>query len=295
MEPALIEKKYRRRLQLTRFLNAYLPLSIMRFLINKSVNRVHLPADVTREEIFADTVRCEWLKPQKHSEKQVLLYLHGGGFILGLTSLHLEMIAYLVQKMGIPSLVVDYRTAPKYPFPGALDDCVQVYRWLIRQGYKPKNIVFAGDSAGGNLTITSLMKLRDDGDPLPAAAACLSPVADMAKKKNTYSIKYDPVLHPRAGKRYNRAYIGKSNPKDPLISPVYGSLKELPPLLIHAGENEVLKDDAIQIEQKAKNSGVNVQLEVFPGMWHVWQIYHELPQTIDSLDKICDFFNSYLN
>ena len=295
MEESLAEKKVRKNLRFIRLLNAYMPLYLMHFIINKTANRVKMPAGVTREEIYADNVRCEWLKPQNHSEDQVLLYLHGGGFILGLTSLHLEMIAQLVLKMDIPSFIVDYHLAPKYPFPAALDDCVTAYRWLLKEGYKAGNIVIAGDSAGGNLVITSLMKLRDDGDPLPAAAACLSPVADMSKKKENYTNRYDPVLHPRAGKRYDRAYVGNNDPHDPLISPVYGNFFKFPPLLIHAGENEILKDDAIQIEQKAKEEHVNVQLEVYPRMFHVWQIYPSLPQTKDSLDKIATFLKRHLD
>ena len=129
-----LSKKFRRQLRITRFMNAYLPLSFMRFIIKKSVNRVKLPEGVTREEIITNGVRCEWLIPQNYSQDQILLYLHGGGFIIGLTSLHLEMIAYLVTKIGIRSLVVDYQIAPEHPFPASLDDCVNAYKWLIAEG-----------------------------------------------------------------------------------------------------------------------------------------------------------------
>lgn len=295
MVPTSNEKKIIKRLRFIRLMNAYLPLSIMTFIINKSANRVKLPAGVIEEEILADNVRCLWLKPQHHSKDQVLLYLHGGGFILGITSLHLRMIAYLVQKMSLPSLVVDYRLGPKYPFPGALDDCVKTYRWLLKEGYKAENIVIAGDSAGGNLALTSLMKLRDDEDKLPAAVACLSPVGALTGNRDGNKVKYDPVLHPRAGKRFNQGYLGNNDPHNPLISPIFGNLKEFPPLLIHAGENEILRDQAVQIESKAKESGVDVHLEIYPRMFHVWQIYPSLPQTMDSLDKVSKFLKSHLN
>ena len=289
-----LNKKFRRQLRITRFMNAYLPLSFMRFIIKKSANRVKLPEGVTREKIIVNGVRCEWLTPQNYSQDQILLYLHGGGFIIGLTSLHLEMIAYLVTKMKIRSLVVDYRIAPEHPFPASLEDCVNAYKWLMANGYKAENIVIAGDSAGGNLALTSVMKLRDEGEKLPVAVACLSPVGDMAKRKDAYQKRYDPVLHPRASKRYNRAYIVNNDPLNPLISPNYGSMKNFPPLLIHCGENEILKDDAIQIEHNAKESGVDVQLKIYPGMFHVWQIYHTLPQTKDSLDEVIAFLTAYL-
>lgn len=265
----------------------------MQFVIRKSANRAKLPNGVKREKIDIDTVRCEWIIPEDFAEDKVLLYLHGGGFILGLTSLHLEMIAHLSQKLGFRILVVDYRLAPKYPFPAPLDDCVTTYRWLLQQGFKPEKVAIAGDSAGGNLTLTSLMKLRDEGDKLPAVAACLSPVANLTKRE-TSTITYDPVLHPRARKRFDISYIKNNDPKNPLISPIFGELKDFPPMLIHAGEIEILKDDAIQLEQKARQEGVNVQLEIFPGMWHVWQIFLSLPEAIDSLDKIASFLKEYL-
>ncbi len=121
-------------------------------------------------------VPAVWFIPQNSPQDKALLYLHGGGFIFGLSQPHLEMVAYLAQKLGLRTLVVDYCLAPEHPYPAPLDDCVTAYRWLLKQGLSARNIVVAGDSAGGNLTITMLMKLRDCGDRLPAAAACLSPV-----------------------------------------------------------------------------------------------------------------------
>ncbi|MBI5962839.1 MAG: alpha/beta hydrolase fold domain-containing protein [Chloroflexi bacterium] len=131
---------------------------------------------------------------------QVLLYLHGGGFVFGLIPPHLQMGAYLAQKMGMRILMVDYRLAPNFPFPAALDDCVTAYLWLMKQGILTQNIVVAGDSAGGNLTVTMLMKLRDSGNSLPAAAACLSPVTDLTPKDNLRKGFKDPLLPPKAVK-----------------------------------------------------------------------------------------------
>lgn len=293
MKSPPIKKEYRRQLRTIRFLNAYLPISLMQFIIRKSANRVKLPEGVKREKVVIDNVRCEWITPEDYAEDKVLLYLHGGGFILGLTSLHLEMIALLSQKLGFRILVVDYKLAPKYPFPAPLDDCVTAYRWLLKNGFKSENVAIAGDSAGGNLVITSLMELRDDGDKLPAAVACLSPVANLTKRTKS-TVKYDPVLHPRARKRFDRSYVRDNDPTNPLISPIYGELHDFPPILIHAGEIEILKDDAIQIEQKARQEGINVQLEIFPGMWHVWQIFLTLPEAMDSLDKISTFLKNHL-
>jgi epsilon-lactone hydrolase len=288
------ERNIRALLPIIRFMNAYLPLSLARWVITQSAARVRLPAGITREAVSVDGVPCEWLIPQNSSKDQALLYLHGGGFVMGLTSLHLEMVAYLAQKLGIRVLMVDYRLAPEYPFPAALDDCVTAYRWLLKQGISAHNLVVAGDSAGGNFAVTTLMKLRDSGDPLPVAAACLSPVADMTDRSDVFGTVYDPVLHPRAARIYNQAYVAGKDARNPLISPVFGDWHGLPPLLVHAGDDEILRDDAVRIAELAKAAGVDVRLEIYPRMWHVWQIYRALPQTIQSLDDIAQFLKAHL-
>jgi len=294
MTPTPIESKIRAGLPFIRFLNAYLPLSVTRWLLKRGIASMRLDAGVTQEAVIADTVPCTWIIPKNDPRDQALIYLHGGGFVYGLTPPHLQMGAYLAKKLSMRILMVDYRLAPDYPFPASLDDCVAAYRWLLKQGISAQNIVMAGDSAGGNLTITSLMKLRDNGDPLPLAAACLSPVADYTNKGDRHKQVKDPLLHPRATKFYNRSYIAHNDPRNPLISPVFGDWHGLPPLLVHAGEDEFLREDAIRIASSAKAAGVDVQLEIYPRMWHVWQINLALPQAVQSLDTIAQFFRSHL-
>ncbi len=289
-----LERKIRTGLVFIRFLNAYLPLPITRWLLNQSLPRVRLDAAVTRAAVSAQGVACEWLTPRDGRADQVLMYLHGGGFVYGLTPQHLQLGASLAQKTGMRVLMVDYRLAPEYPFPAALDDCVAVYRWLLGQGIVARKIAVAGDSAGGNLTITTLMKLRDSGDPLPAAGVCLSPVADLSDRAEPEPARKDPLLHPRAVRFYNRAYVADNDPHNPLISPVFGRWHALPPLLVHAGEDEMLRPDAVRIEALAKAAGVEVRLEIYPRMWHVWQIFPELPQTAQSLDDIAGFIRTHI-
>ena len=195
--------------------------------------------------------------------------------------------------------MVDYRLAPEHPFPAALDDCVTAYRWLLKQGVSPRNIVVAGDSAGGNLTITTLMKLRGNGDPLlaaalPAAAACLSPVTDLSARDDLGNGFKDPLLPRKAMQFYARSYVGNQDAHDPLISPVFGDLRGLPPLLIHAGEDEILRDDAVRLTSRAQSADVDVRLEIYPRMWHVWQINLALPQATQSLDDIAQFLKAQL-
>jgi acetyl esterase/lipase len=289
-----IERKARAGLPIVRLMQVLLPLPVSRWLLKQGMTRVQLDVDVTREAVSAEGIPCEWVIPQTSTTDQVLLYLHGGGFVLGLTPPHLQIVAHLVKKMGIRALMVDYRVAPEYPFPAALDDCVTAYRWLLRQGISAWNIVLAGDSAGGNLTITSLMKLRDNGDPLPAAAACLSPVTDFTNKDKQHQGFKDPLLPPKATRFYNKSYVGQNDARDPLISPVFGDLGGLPPLLVHAGEDEILSDDAVRIANLAKSVDVDVHLEIYPRMWHVWQINLTLPQAIQSLEDIAQFLKAHL-
>lgn len=289
-----IERKARAGLPVLRFMQAYLPLPVAYWLLKRSLANVRLDFDVTREVVSADGVPCEWIIPPDSSTDRALLYLHGGGFVYGLTPPHLQMAAYLAQKMGTHILMVDYRVAPAYPFPAALDDCVTSYRWLLKQGISARNIVVAGDSAGGNLTITSLMKLRDDGDPLPAAAACLSPVTDLSNKTNLGKESKDPLLHPKAVNFYHKAYGAHHDPRNPLISPVFGNWRGLPPLLVHVGEDEILRDDAVRIASLAKAVDVDARLEIYPRMWHVWQFNLSLPQAVQSLDDIAQFLKAHL-
>lgn len=206
MTSSSVERKIRAQLPIIRFLQTYLPLPVSSWLIRQSLTRAKLAADITHETVSANGVPSEWLTPKNRSKDQALLYLHGGGFVFGLTYLHLEMVAHLAQKIGIHALVVDYRIAPGHPFPAPLEDCVTAYHWLLKQGISAQNIVVAGDSAGGNLTITTMMKLRDNGDPLPAAAACLSPVADLSSNRdNPLKGHDDPLLSPKAIRIYNKS------------------------------------------------------------------------------------------
>ena len=254
-----------------------------------------MDTDLTHESISAAGVPCEWVIPVNCPKDRVLLYLHGGGFVFGLSPLHLVMVAYLAKKMNTLALLVDYRLVPEHPFPAPLEDCITVYHWLLKQGFDADHIVVAGDSAGGNLTITAMMKIRDEGGPLPAAAACLSPVADLSPERPAQPSGFkDPMLSPRSVDFYNRSYLAGNDGHNPLISPVFGDWHNLPPLLVHVGGEEILRSDAIRIEEEAKAAGVDVHLEIFTHMWHVWQLYLNLPQAKQSLDEIAGFLKSHL-
>ena len=287
------ERRARAILPVLRFMQAHLPLPIAHWLLRQSMARVRLADGVTREAVSAEGVSCQWVLPRNHPADPVLLYLHGGGFVFGLTPPHLRMGAYLALKMGVRILMVDYRLAPKHPFPAALDDCATAYRWLLKQGLPARKIAVAGDSAGGNLTLALSMKLRNAGDPLPAAAACLSPATDLTQEHARPGYR-DPLLPRKATRFYTQSYVGNHDPHDPLISPLLGDLRGLPPLLVHAGEDEMLRDDAVRLEERARAASVDVRLEIYPRMWHVWQINLALPQAVQSLDDVAQFLGSFV-
>lgn len=294
MTPSSAESKVRKQLRVIRFMQAYMPRRLTGPLNKMGLSRAHLPEGVTRGAVSADGVPCEWVIPRGSPSDRVLLYLHGGGFVFGQTVLHMEMMGYLAPKAGVRSLMVDYRVAPRDPYPAALDDCVAAYRWLVKQGIPAANIVVAGDSAGGNLAITTLMRLRDCGEALPAGAVCLSPVTDLSGEGHVSRDYKDPVIHPKAGKYYNKSYLAGSDPHNPLISPVFGDWRGLPPLLIHAGEDEILREDAVRAAELAKAAGVDVRLEIYPRMFHVWQIYPGLPEARQSLDDVAQFVAAHV-
>lgn len=289
-----VEQKIRQGLPVVRFFQSYLPPTAANWLIRRGMARLRLPADISRETVSADGVPCERLVPADAARDRVLLYLHGGGFVYGLTPPHMTMVAQLVRLMKIPAVVVDYRVAPTHPFPAALDDCVTAYRWLLKQGWRAANIVLAGDSAGGNLAITTMMRLRDSGDALPAAAACLSPAADLSEKTSVGPAYNDPLLPARAIAMYRRSYVAGNDARNPFISPVFGDWRGLPPLLVHVGEDEILRDDAQRIADLGRVAGLDVRLEVYPRMWHVWQLNLELPEAAHSLADIAQFLRSHL-
>jgi acetyl esterase/lipase len=289
-----VERKIRASFPVIRLMQGFIPLPLSRWFIRRSLAQAQMHAGVTRQAVSAEVVPCQWVISPDSQGERALLYLHGGGFVFGLTHLHLQLGAALAQKLGMRVLMVDYRLAPDHPFPAALDDCLAAYRWLLDQGILPQNIVVAGDSAGGNLTLTTLLKLHQCGDPLPAAAACLSPVTDLTAKGHQRQGFKDPLLPSKATKFYSQSYTGNHDPHDPLISPVYGDLHGLPPLLVHVGEEEILREDAIRITDSARAAGVDVRLEIFPRMWHVWQLFLDLPQATQSLDDIAGFFEAHL-
>ena len=178
-------------------------------------------------EVIND-VPVEWLTPAHVNSDFVILYLHGGGWTLGWKNNHRTLVAFICKAASCRALAVEYRLAPENPFPAALVDCLSVYHWLINHGTRPDQIVFAGDSAGANLALTTVMSLRDSNDPLPAAIVCISPMTDLTGSGATFYSQKDALLTPRFALTMASLYYGEHDPQSPLISPLFGDLSGFP-------------------------------------------------------------------
>jgi epsilon-lactone hydrolase len=249
--------------------------------------------DVNCEPVDAGGVKAEWIVPPNATPDRVILYFHGGGYVMGSINTHRAMVARIARASQARALALDYRLAPEHPFPAAVEDATAAYRWLIAQGYKPGKIVVAGDSAGGGLVLAALIALRDAKAELPACAVPISPWTDMegtGASMKTNAAK-DPMVAPSGsnGGLFNmaKAYIGSADPKNPLASPLHADYKGIPPLLIQVGGTETLLDDSTRVAEKAKAAGVKVDLEVWDEMIHVWHVFAKLlPEGQQAIDRI---------
>ena len=252
-----------------------------------------IPPEVKVERVTAPVAPAEWLRPPSAEAGRVVLYLHGGGYVIGSPRSHRHLAAAIAGAAGASALSLDYRRAPEDPFPAAVDDAVACYRWLLEQGIAPGRIVIAGDSAGGGLTVATLVALKDARVPLPAGGVCISPWVDLTFSGASYETKAaaDPIVRRPGIGEMARAYLGKTDPRTPLASPVFADLRGLPPLLIHVGSDEVLLDDAVQLAERAKAAGVSATLEVWDRMIHVWHWFlpmlEEADTAIQGIGRFC--------
>ena len=227
---------------------------------------------VTIKPAQGPEIAAEWLEPPAAREGAALLYLHGGGYVIGSPRSHRHLAAALARAAGAAALLPEYRLAPEHPFPAAVEDAVAAYRWLLERGAQPGRVMIAGDSAGGGLTVATLLALRDRGLPPPAAGICISPWVDLTCAAPSYRTKAasDPIVTGEGVGMMAKAYLGGTDAKTPLASPLFADLAGLPPLLVQVGSEEVLLDDAVGLAERAKAAGVAATLEVWPDMIHVW-------------------------
>ncbi len=246
---------------------------------------------VTTAAVDAGGAKAEWVIPPTDSGR-VVVYLHGGGYCIGSLASHRSMLTHLAAAASARVLAVDYRLAPEHTYPAALDDAVTAYRWALDQGVDPARAVIAGDSAGGGLTVATLVALRDAGVALPAAGVCLSPWADLTQSGSTLQEKAaeDPMVRAEDLDRWSKMYAGDADRASPGISPIFADLAGLPPLLIEVGTSEVLLDDARRLAERARAAGVDATLTTAEDMIHVWHFFAgSVPEADEGILRVADF------
>ena len=253
---------------------------------------------VSCEGVSAGGVNGEWIAPTGAPQDKAILYFHGGGFRLGSVSSHRDLIARIADASGCRVLAINYRLAPEHRFPAQLEDALAAYGWMLEQGLRPDNIAFAGDSAGGNLVLAAMLSLRERGPPLPVAGVLMSPWTDLSATGASYLSRADAdPIHARPMiLALAKNYLGESgDPCHPLASPLYADLANLPPLLIQVGDRETVLDDSTLFAGKAQAAGVDVELQVWDGMIHVFQMFAaELAEGCRAIASIAQFLTKHL-
>jgi len=251
--------------------------------------------DIKVEKTDIEGIKAEWVAAPNAQDDRVFLYLHGGAYIMGSCNTHRYLASKLSHATAARVLVPEYRLAPEHPYPAAIEDAVRVYRSLINSGYSPERIIIGGDSAGGGLTMATLLTLRDDGDKLPALSVLLSPWTDMEGTGESVETRADadPWLSAEAMRFTPALYIRDLNPRHPLVSPIHADLTGLPPMLVHVGNDEILLDDSIRLVERARSTGVKTSIKIWNEMWHVFQTF-AIPEGQQSIDEIGEFVLNHL-
>ena len=234
-----------------------------------------LPGDVTVQPVDANGVKAEWTSTPDADASRVILYLHGGGYVICSLQSHRHLVAEVGRAAGARTLAIDYRLAPEHPFPAAVEDTVAAYRYLLDSGIRPNRIALAGDSAGGGLVVGGMLAIREAGLPLPGCGWCISPWVDMEALGASFidRAETDPTVQKATIQQMAQWYLGGASPRDPHAAPIYGELRGLPPLLIQVGAAETLLDDSIALARKAGMADVPVELQIWPEMIHIWHIF----------------------
>jgi len=251
--------------------------------------------EVTCQPVDANGVSAEWVTPKEDVGEGVILMLHGGGYCIGSIASYRNVAGNLARIAKRKTLLIEYRLSPEHPFPAALDDAATAYNWLLDQGVKPNHITIVGDSAGGNLTLTTLLRLREDDVALPAVAVAISPWTDLTGSGESARtrVEEDPLIKPDRTNYIAEWYHRYTDIKHPLVSPLFADLTGLPPLLIQVGTRETLLDDSTRFAEAARNHGVEVDLQIWDDMFHVWHYYADwIPEGIQAFEQIAQFIDS---
>jgi epsilon-lactone hydrolase len=263
-----------------------------------SARQTPLPPDTIIESLTLNGVPCEKVSFRVTTTDRLVIFLHGGGFNAGSCITHRDMAARLSLAAGMPVLLVDYRLAPEHPYPAAVEDVISVYTALLSQGYTPDRLAMGGDSAGGGLVFQSLLRLRDSGIPIPAALVTYSAWIDLSLSGETMQTRadVDPMVNRADLEKAIGYYIGSADPTDPHISVNYDDLHGFPPMLLHAGEYEIIADDSRRIAEKARAANVEAKVVVWPQLWHVFPAWPaDLPEGQQAIDQTAAFLREKLH
>jgi monoterpene epsilon-lactone hydrolase len=286
------------RLLLKRGIHADTPLAVVRRRLKFMSWSVPYPPSGTQTitmdvgGIPADCISTAVSRSDRH-----VLYFHGGGHLLGSPSLYRDLTWRIAAIARARVLCIDYRLAPEHPFPASLDDAVKAYRWLLNEGADPRRVAFMGDSSGGGLAFATLLKLRDEGTPLPAAAVAISPWTDLALTGASLRLNAaaDPMIPVEVLPIAVEQYLAGADPRHPYASPLYGDPTGLPPTLILVGSDDVLRDDAVRMAEKMRAAGCDVEVEVWPRMFHVWPLLARvMPEARAAIARIGAFLEGRL-
>lgn len=275
-----------------------LPIEVRRRRIDTTARRsIRVPRGVCLKTVSANGVPSDWLEPDDAIPGRAILYLHGGAYVICSPSTHRGLAGNIARASQARLLLIDYRLAPENPFPAALDDALIAFRWLLEKGYAPENIAIGGDSAGGGLSLATALSLRDTNMKMPAALFLLSPWTDLTFSGESIRTRADrdPLLQVNDDGWLVKSYANGLPLTYPYISPLFADLHDLPPTFIQVGTEEILFDDSFRLEQKARLAGVNVTLETWPGMWHVFQGFAPyVPESHKAIEKIGEFIRGRL-
>ncbi|MDE1986541.1 MAG: alpha/beta hydrolase [Alphaproteobacteria bacterium] len=253
-----------------------------------------VPRDAVFEPASLGPVKGEWVRTDASAPRRLILYFHGGGYIAGSPETHRALVAKLAHAAEASAFTAAYRLAPEHPFPAAVRDGIDAYRQLLARGLAPQSIVLGGNGSGGGLAFAVLLAIRNAGLPMPAACVAMSPWADLSlsgwsvlqNARNDTAQSWD-LLFVSA-----RHYLKRANPSDPYASPVFASFKDFPPIMVHAGSMEMLRDDASRLGDRAADAGVPVSVEIYDGMQHCFQASPYVPEARVSLQRLGQFIRT---
>lgn len=255
-----------------------------------------IPEGVTVKAQTIEGINAEWLIPENAPQEKLILYVHGGGYVAGSCSDHRGFVSKFAKNTGFTNLIYDYRLAPEHPFPAALDDSVKMYRWALSAGYKPGNILIAGESAGGGLCLALLLAIKEQQLPMPAAAVAISPWTDLTCSSDSYRTRNKRSLAPlNSWTVFSTHYRGSHQADLPLISPLFGDLGGLPPVFINSGADDELFEDGEKFCQKAKAAGVDVLFRKGEGMVHCYPLLAPMfPEATEAMNEMVSFIKQQL-